>query len=179
MRIRSGCGGSGLLLSMFSSGNQPVDSFASVSEASRKAWSASKRVSAPRERAGPTTPPAATAAEITVSWSRQWMELSVNVSISNPAVPLGNDRARFSLQRVRWVTLMRHLFLQPATILFLTHFVIQPAGCCFLIPRACRTNVFCACQRCTRRAVPVSTVTTPADVYDNKTTMTLENPAVL
>lgn len=74
---------------------------------------------------------------------------------------------------------MRHLFLQSRSILLLTHFVVQLAGFRLLIPLGGRTPLFRMCYRCTGRAVPVATIATPADEHEMKTTLAVENAAVL
>jgi hypothetical protein len=74
---------------------------------------------------------------------------------------------------------MRHLFLQSASILFLPRFVVQPAGFRLLVPLPRRTQLFRACHRCTGGTVPVATITTAADEDQTKTTLAVENPAVL
>jgi hypothetical protein len=73
---------------------------------------------------------------------------------------------------------MRHLFRQPAAILLLTYFVIQPAGFRPLIQRAGDALLFRPRQPSTRRAVPVATIAAPADHDLSITTLALEDPAI-
>jgi hypothetical protein len=73
---------------------------------------------------------------------------------------------------------MRHLFRPPASVLLLPHFVIQPTGFGLLIQRARGALLGRACQRSTRRAVPVATIAAPADHYLSLTTCAVEDPAI-
>jgi len=73
---------------------------------------------------------------------------------------------------------MRHLFRQPAAVLLLTHFVIQPAGFRLLIQRAGHALLFSARQRTTRRAVPIATIAAPADHHLHMTPRAVEDPAI-
>jgi len=74
---------------------------------------------------------------------------------------------------------MRHLFRQPASVLLLTHFVIQPADFGLLIQRACHALLFRPRQPSTRRAVPVATIARPADHHLDMATRAVEDPAIL
>jgi hypothetical protein len=74
---------------------------------------------------------------------------------------------------------MRHLFLPSGPILLLPHFVVQPAAFRLLIPLAGAAQLFRAYQWRTERAVPVATIATATDEYEMKTTLAVENPAVL
>src|SRR6059036_3307217 len=73
---------------------------------------------------------------------------------------------------------MRHLFGQSASVLLLTHFVIQPAAFRLLIRRARGPLFFRARQWSTGRAVPVATIAPPADLDLSMTTFAVEDPAI-
>jgi hypothetical protein len=85
----------------------------------------------------------------------------------------------FSLARDPYVTVMRHIFLQSVSILFLTHLMIEPASVCLLILLAGHALFFCARQRSTGWAEAVATVAMTADTYELMTTLTFKNTAVL
>jgi hypothetical protein len=73
---------------------------------------------------------------------------------------------------------MRHIFLQSVSILFLTHLMIEPAIFCLLILLAGFVLFFCARQRPTGWAEPVTTVAMTADAYELMTTLAFKNTAV-
>jgi hypothetical protein len=74
---------------------------------------------------------------------------------------------------------MRHIFRQPPPVLFLAHFVIQPARLRLLVQRPRPTLLLRACHRRTPRAIPVAAVATPADHHLRMTTFAVENPAIV
>jgi hypothetical protein len=74
---------------------------------------------------------------------------------------------------------MRHIFRQLASTPLCTHFVVQPSGFGFLIPRTRRALLFRPRQRSTRRAIPVAAVAAPTDHHFPMTTLAVEDPAIL
>jgi hypothetical protein len=74
---------------------------------------------------------------------------------------------------------MRHIFRQPPPVLFLTHFVIQPARLRLLVQRPRPALLLRARHRRTRLAVSVAAVAAPADHHLRMTTFAVENPAIV
>src|SRR4030042_2430746 len=74
---------------------------------------------------------------------------------------------------------MRPIFRQLVSVALFTNVVVHSAGFGLLVRRARRTPLFLPRQRSTRRAVPVATVTPPADQHFPMTSLAVEYPAIL
>jgi hypothetical protein len=125
--------------------------------------------------------PERTTAEVTAALKYRkwlWRRLFPALILALQAAMKGGHRYVFAYGRSQ-VTVISHLFLQPGSVVLLTHFVVQSAGFGLLIPGIRSAMAFTPRKQSTWFAVPVAAIAMPADRYFLMTTLAVENPAVL